>query len=183
MSDSTNQFETWWQDHATAVRNADTVRADLYVRSLGGPASSQDCLSSVVRRLDELEADGSLTTTTVSIWGDRIYPDDRCAGTAAGRFVLDKIEEFESWSARTDVVDFRLQREQVTSLLDDEPRRVIRLPQHCLSVYVDGSLAAVVPCSIGDRDWSPFEYLDSLATVSETTVTSPDASRDTAPIQ
>jgi hypothetical protein len=183
MSETTNQFETWWQDHRAAVRDADTVRADLYVRSLGAPINSQECQTSTVDRLKELEADGPVTTTTVRIWGDRVYPDDCCAETAAGQYVLEKIEEFQSWAARTDGVQLPLHRERMTSLLDDDSRTMMRLPQNCLSVYLDGSLGAVVPCSIGDRDCSLLGYLDSLSTAPETTVHSTKMPTDTAPIQ
>jgi hypothetical protein len=183
MSETHNRSRSWWNEHTAAIEDADTVRADLFVRSLGAPVDSQHCHSSVVQRLDELEANGPVTTVTIRLWGDRLYPDGRCADTPAGRFILDKIEEMESWAAQTERVQLRFERTQATSALSDESRTMIRLPYHCLSVYLDDSLSAVLPCSVDGRECSLFEYVDTLATMPEATVSPPNTSVDPAKIQ
>jgi hypothetical protein len=183
MSETDNQSQSWWQDHRAAIRDAETVRADLFVRSLGVPVDSQSCQTTAICQLDELESDGPVTTTTVRIWGDRIYPEDRCAETPAGRFILDKIEEMEAWAEQREEVQLQFQRERATSTLTDEPRMLIRLPCYCLSVYLDGALSAVFPCSVNGEDCGVLEYFDMLQRLSETAVPAPSASADPAKIQ
>lgn len=138
------------------------MRIDVFLRSLGTPAAGRHAEPSVLARLADLETSGRVDTYTVSIWGDSVCPDDPCAETPVGQYVMEKVEAFRAWAEESGLVELPFETRTVHPMLEDEPCEVLRLPRICLAVVADGELIGVFPGRFGDRHLSVHEYLDLL---------------------
>ncbi|MFC4357864.1 HTH domain-containing protein [Halobium salinum] len=117
----------------------------------------------VVERLSALEREGALDEYDVVVWGREIRLGGPLEGTPYYRSVLDRVEEFETWAARTGTsLDPLFQRRTVESVMTDEEYEVLTLPVACLAVYRDDELHRLYPCGSGDGACSVTECLDRL---------------------
>lgn len=156
-----------WTAHRRTIRDSDDVRVQVFLRSLGAPAGCQDKQAAVFETLDRLEDAGIVSTSSVSLWGDRIYLSDRCSRTPVGEFVRGKIREFGEWAGEREGVDLHFERRSIDSSITGESREMIRPPQVSLAVYADDSLAGVFPCSMDGEERCVTSYLHELAKLSD----------------
>lgn len=136
---------------------------ELYVRSLlpDGAGERQDAL---LEKLDELERDGDIAGYNVIVWGKQIAPESAAAGTDEGRYILNRISEFQQWALANNVsLDSFSQRRPVDSEATDESREAIVLPVMGLAEYHGDELAHVAPCSDRDEVHTITERLERLA--------------------
>jgi len=156
-------YNEWWQAHRDRIEASDDVRVDVFVRSLGAPTASQTAQASVLERLDGLEEMDRIDRFTLQVWGDRIYPEERCAQSPVGRFLRNKVSEFERWENTTPGVELAFESKVCEPFVAEREFRCIVLPRICLATYVDGELDGVVPCSFGVEDVTVHDYLLALA--------------------
>lgn len=159
-------YTEWWQAHRDRVAESDDVRVDVFVRSLGAPTASQTAQAAVLERLDELEERDRIDRFTVQVWGDRLYPEERCAQSPVGRFLRNKVSEFERWGDTTPGVGLAFESKTCEPFVAEREFQCIVLPRICLATYVDGELDGVVPCSFGEEDVTVHDYLLALTELS-----------------
>lgn len=140
-----------------------TVTLELYVRSLAC-RGGQDLQDSVIERLDQLAANGTIDDYTIELWGDRIPTGGAIAETETCQQLQERIEAFLDWAERTGV-EFRgcFDTEQVYSEFTDERYQAIELPQRALAEYHDGTLTWVAPCVDQDTVYTVSDRLNMLA--------------------
>jgi len=160
------QYRDWWSEHRDGIASSDDVRVEVFLRSLGAPTATQSTQEAVLEQLDELEEMGRIDRFTVQVWGDRIYPDERCAQSPVGRFLRNKVTEFKQWGERSPGVTLPLESTVCRPFVADREFRCIDLPQICLAVYTDGELSGVVPCAFGTVDVAVHDYLTAIAELS-----------------
>lgn len=158
------------------------MRVQVFLRSLGAPAGCQDKQATVFETLDRLEDAGIVTSTSVTLWGDRIYLSDRCSHTPVGEFVREKIREFEEWASGRDGVDLRFERRTIDSSITGESHDMIRPPQVSLAVYADDDLAGVFPCSMDGEEQCVTSYLCEIGKLSDEARISESALDDQATV-
>lgn len=156
-------YSEWWEDHRDRIAESTDVRIDVFVRSLGAPTPSQTTQAGVLERLDELEDTGRVDRFTLQVWGDRLYADERCSASPVGRYLTNKIAEFERWADEHAHVSLPFESTVCEPFVADREFQCIRLPQICLAVYVDGAIAGVVPCTFDGTAVTAHEYLAALA--------------------
>jgi hypothetical protein len=135
-------------------------RVELFVRSLA-PETGRSQQESIIRRLQELEADGRIESLEVHLTGDCVCPDTAAAQRQLGSFLLDRFEAFESWATEEGVELVGFQHRCVDSTLTGETVTGIRFPRLCLAVYTDDRLELVVPAT-GESAMTVSEVLDAL---------------------
>ena len=156
----------WWSEHRDRVERSDDVRIDVFVRSLGAPTTSQTTQRAVLDRLDDLEQRDRIDRFTVQVWGDRLYPEERCAELPVGRFLHNKVDEFQRWADAHHGVDLAFETTISDPFVGDGTFECIKLPRICLATYVEGELSGVVPCRFGGRALSVRRYLTALEELS-----------------
>lgn len=123
-----------------------TYQAVLYTRS-AAPGVITDVYQQVLTRLEQLETDGVLDAVDCEVWGDAIPAD--ATSDAPSRRVYD---EFMIWAREN---GYRLApaftRSTDRTIIDTEPREVIRFPLLCLAIYTGSDLQAVFPYHDSDR--------------------------------
>lgn len=136
---------------------------ELYVRSLApGPAHSlQDAL---IARLEELVDRGTLEGMELYVWGDGVCPESAAAGTAAGGFVLNRVDTFVAWARENGFTPRScLRATDFNSVMAGVEYTAIRFPQMLLAEFDDGELLFLSPCSDTDRDIGVQDHLSALA--------------------
>lgn len=136
---------------------------ELYVRSLApGPAHGlQDAL---IARLEELVDRGTLEGMQLYVWGDSVCPESAAAGTAAGEFVLDRVNTFVAWARENGFTPRSCLRvTDVNSTLAEVEYTAIKFPQMLLAEFDDGELLFLSPCSDTDHDIGVQDHLSALA--------------------
>ncbi|MBO4249518.1 hypothetical protein IL252_17055 [Halomicrobium sp. IBSBa] len=160
---SETPYSEWWSNHSERVEASDDVRIDVFVRSLGAPTPSQTTQSAVLERLDGLEKRERIDRFTVQVWGDRLYTGERCSQSPVGRYLHNKIEEFERWADGYPEVELPFEQTHCESFVTDETFDCVKFPRICLATYVDGELAGVVPSQFEEVDMTVHSYLTGLA--------------------
>ncbi|PSP94178.1 hypothetical protein BRC91_06910 [Halobacteriales archaeon QS_4_62_28] len=160
------QYRNWWSEHRDGIEASDDVRVDVFLRSLGAPTATRSTQAAVLEQLDELEEIGRIDRFTVQVWGDQIYPDERCAQSPVGRFLQSKVMEFEQWGERTHGVTLPFESTVCKPFVTDREYHCIKLPRICLGVYADGDLSGVVPCEFGPVNVPVREYLTAVTELS-----------------
>lgn len=155
-------YNEWWEDHRMRIDESDDVRIDVFVRSLGAPMPVQMTQAAIFERLDELEDIGRIDRFNVHIWGDRLYRNEPCSDSSVGRFVQNRIDEFEQWAERKAEVELPFETTSCQPFLADREFHCVTLPRIGLGAYVDGELAGFVPSGFEGVDVSVPEYLDAL---------------------
>lgn len=138
-----------------------TPTVELFVRSLTPQGTDQE---SILERLDRMQAAGQIDDYSVTVWGDRIALDSTFAETAAGRQLLDRIDEFEQWATTEGVsLDGCFETKQVDSMVLDSSTRERCLPVRVMAEYENGELRSVTPHVDGDETRTVSDRLDELA--------------------
>lgn len=161
------QYSEWWRDHRDRVESSEDVRIDVFVRSLGAPTASQGRQAAVIERLDDLEDSGRIDRFTVQVWGDRLYPGEPCADSPVGRFLQNRINDFERWADDHPGVVLPFESKVCEPFVADKEYQCITLPRICLGVYADGELGGVVPATFGDVDITVHNYLKGLSDLAD----------------
>lgn len=135
---------------------------ELYVRSML-PDGAGDRQETLLDRLDRLEREGDIAGYNVIVWGKQIAPESAAAATDEGRYILNRISEFQQWALANNVsLESFSQRRQVDSEASDEPSAAIVLPVMGLAEYHGSELAHVAPCTDKDEVRTITDRLDRL---------------------
>lgn len=120
----------------------------LFVRSLSPtePATTQH-----VECVRDLEAAGTVTDASVTVWGREIELSARARRAPTGQYLLDRVANFRAWADERGVsmAPFFDTRE-VSSSLTGEEFAALRLPASCLAEYEGERLVHVAPYTTGD---------------------------------
>lgn len=144
------------------------VTVELYVRSLcsGVERPPQEA---AIERLERLERDNVLDEYTVHVWGRRVSPESAAAETAAGRFVLSRIEAFRDWASRNGAsVRSFFDTHGVDSAITGESFTAITVPTLTLAEFHGDDLHRVTPCSRDGAVHTVGDHLDALEAVART---------------
>jgi hypothetical protein len=120
-----------------------------------------DPVDSKIETLQRCEENGEIDALRLQSWPEEVSlePD------VPDQEVLDRFERFEQWADARGVSvrpPFRIRT--ATSLVDDEPKRVLVTPLLCLALYYDGLLVGVYPHSDGESTHTPTEVIADLTT-------------------
>lgn len=149
------------------VANGSITRLELYVRSLGPPIGARRQQETVVERLEALEDDRTLDVT-VDVWGRRICPNGKVAGTVVGESILDTIGRLRDWARERDVsLDPFFGEREVRSTVTGERYDTIVPPRVCLAAFTDDGVETVVPCEMDGECVAVSEYLDAVTGAAE----------------
>lgn len=143
--------------------------AELFVRSLVPTGASPE-QERVVERIADLQREGRLVDSTVTVWGGGIAPASMVAETEPGRTILETVGEFTRWASRHDLrFPSAFEERECASMVDDD-RAVIAFPLMCLAIRDRGDLRCVAPWSNDAFTHTIHDCLDELADESESTV-------------
>lgn len=152
----------WCVSMGDEARSGEGVSIELYVRSLS-PRSGRSQQDAIVERLQQFDRRGVIESYDVVVTGDCLCPDSAGATTEPGRFLLERVETFESWAAVNDrsLDPFFVRRTDGTDLLGD-PATGILFPMVSMAEFADDRLRFVTPCKDGDRTITVRERLAEI---------------------
>lgn len=137
------------------------VTLELFTRA--GAVGTHDRLAEAIGRVRALDADDRVSGCRVHTWNKQLVPTGD--GTERQRWVLERIEEFESWARERGVTLYPFFEERTrSSVLIDDEQPVIVLPVICLAVYEGERVREVFPRSDGDLTYTVFDGLAALET-------------------
>lgn len=162
----------------TPDTTSDPIRLELYVRTLS-PPGARGRQEAVLNRLERLEDEGLIDDYNVRVWGKQIDPTTKAADTEQGRFILNRIAEFQQWSLANNATleSFYQTREQSSSITGEEHTTIV-LPKMGLAEYHGSELEKVTPSTQGDVVDSVVDHLESI----ERRATAPVQERAAAPV-
>lgn len=133
------------------TRSREGVSVELYVRSLA-PRSGRSRQDAIVERLRAFDRRDVISSLDVVVTGDCLCPDSAGAETDPGKFLLDRVNAFQSWATAHDrsLEPFFVRRTRSTDLLGD-PATGILFPEVTMAEFSNGELRFVTPCKEGDR--------------------------------
>lgn len=141
------------------------VHCELWVRSLS-PRGVRDRQATLVRRLAALAGAGTIDDYGVLVVGRELPARPADAVTDFGRYLLDRIADFQSWAAVNDrSLGSLFEPETVRSTIAGGTDRRIVLPVFTLAEYDDGALRFVAPCQGEAAVWTVQDRLAHLAVV------------------
>jgi len=112
--------------------------------------------TSVIDRLNSLDADDAIAEFDVQTWPDEIAISEHTEHTR----VVERYKEFELWATEADVsITPPFERRTVSSLVG-KSEDVLTVPIMCLAVYDGDTLCGVYPHSDGGQTTSVADYLD-----------------------
>ncbi|MFB6183732.1 MAG: HTH domain-containing protein [Haloarculaceae archaeon] len=135
-------------------------RIELYVRSLL-PDGAHERQDAVIERLRDLEASGDVEDFSVIVWGKQVSRESAAGHTETGRYVLNRVAEFEQWALSHNVSLSSFYQTQAVGD-DGDASTAITLPVMGLAEYADGQLRHVAPCTVGDTIHTIVDRLDGL---------------------
>lgn len=163
MKRSSNQSNEWWEEKTGILQAGRPPRVKVFLRSLAPPIGRCQQQDGVLQQLQSFERQGLLDSVEVSVWGKSVCPDSASAQTQPGKQILEYIDEFTSWSARTNVsAELPFEEKSVSASIIDEEYQKIVLPQVCLGVYAGEQLELVLPCEINSDYFGVEEFLSSV---------------------
>ncbi|MDG5776352.1 HTH domain-containing protein [Haloarculaceae archaeon H-GB2-1] len=137
-------------------------RIELYVRSLL-PDGAHERQEAVIERLEEMDARGDVEGFSVIVWGKQLARDTAATRTDEGRYILNRVAEFQQWALSNNVsLDSFCQTHAAETEVSDEPKTAITLPVMGLAEYQDGELQHVAPCTKGDSVHTIMDRLKKL---------------------
>lgn len=149
MKRSSNQSNEWFEEKTGTLQTGQPPRVRIFLRSLAPPLGASQQQNDVLEQLESFERQGVLEEMDVTVWGKSICPESAGSQTGPGEQILERIEEFTSWSASEDVsVDLSFEENDVDCSITDEQYRKIVLPRVCLAVYAEEEPELVLPCKI-----------------------------------
>lgn len=145
-----------------STSESDGIRLELYVRTLT-PPGARTRQEEVIERLQRLEDEGHIEDFYVKVWGRQIDPTTNAAETDQGKFILNRIAEFQQWSLanNTTLESFYQTREQSSSITGEDHTTIV-LPKMGLAEYDGPELEQVTPCTDGDVVESVVDHIDDL---------------------
>ncbi|AWB26490.1 HTH domain-containing protein [Halococcoides cellulosivorans] len=136
---------------------------ELFVRSLH-PQGAHQRQEAILERLEQLEGDDEIESFSVVVWGDQISRESVAARSLKGRYVLNRVAEFQQWALSTNVsLDSFYQTRSSGPESDVETETTIVLPVMGLAEYQDGELVQVSPCTAGETVHTVQDHVDALA--------------------
>jgi hypothetical protein len=134
---------------------------ELFVRSLA-PTGAHPQQEHVIDRIEKLQQEGRIASSSLTVWGNGIAPESMLARTETGHAILETVEEFTNWAARNNLsFPSAFGEREITSLVD-ERETVIPFPAMCLATREDGELRCVAPCAGEALLHSIHDCLDEL---------------------
>ncbi|WP_306055528.1 HTH domain-containing protein [Natronococcus wangiae] len=118
-------------------------------------------VDSKVETLQRCEENGQIDALRLQSWPDEVSLEPE----TPDQEVIDRFKQFEQWADAHGVSvrpPFRIRT--VTSLVDDEPKRVLVTPLLCLAFYYDNQLVGVYPYSDGESTYTSTEVIAELTT-------------------
>jgi len=146
------------------------IRVELWVRS-GASVDIQDVFDDYRAALQQLADDDIIVEFSLCTWGKRLVYGSEGPSESASETVEKKIREFEAWAEREGhSLEPAFQYNEISSLLTDETRTVIRLPLLCIAVYEKTRLKGVFPCSRDGETRTVANCLERLRTEPEAVI-------------
>lgn len=160
MSVRNRQSDDWQESCSRSVRDAETARLDVYLRS---PAPTGGRQREVLAEVIRLDGDGVVDESGAEVWGNRICPEQPYTETSTGAEFLAVVDEIERWSAQGDPDAITMfEQKTVQSSITDQTFDVIVPPHVCLTLTVDSVLSAVVPARVDGECVSATEFVATL---------------------
>lgn len=163
-------------DVSVADRDGDDAASrttvEVYVRSLSEEV--QPLLDETLRRL---RAAGDVGEVCVVVWGRSFDPTGAAAGTDPGRALADRLRAFRQWAAENGASFGPFFRARTVDRLTGETYTRVDLPTVTLAEYLEGELAFVAPCWLGEHHHTVLDRAERLAageSRSATAVEAPD---------
>ncbi|MFB6163155.1 MAG: HTH domain-containing protein [Halococcoides sp.] len=136
---------------------------ELFVRSLH-PQGAHQRQEATLKQLERLERDEEIDEFSVVVWGDQISRESVAANSIKGRYVLNRVAEFQQWALSNNVsLDSFYQTRSTGPESDVETETTIVLPVMGLAEYRDGELVQVSPCTAGETVHTVQDHVDSLS--------------------
>lgn len=141
---------------------SEPATVEVYVRSLSPEGSPRQ--KALIDRLETLTAEEVIDDWTVHVVGRELCPDT-ATSTEPGRFICQRIEQFDEWAARNGMtLGSFFETNPVTSQIDDNNYERIVPPTVTTAEFdAEGSLQFVAPSSDGETVYTPADRLDELA--------------------
>jgi hypothetical protein len=137
-------------------------RIELYVRSLL-PDGAHERQEAVIERLEDMEASGHIEGFSVIVWGKQVAHETASARTDEGRYILNRVAEFQQWALSNNVsLDSFYQTRTAETEAGDGSHAAISLPVMGLAEYDDGELRHVAPCTDGEDVHTIMDRLEKL---------------------
>ncbi|MFD1588309.1 HTH domain-containing protein [Halorientalis brevis] len=160
MKRSSNQSNEWWEEKTSMLHAGHSPRVKVFLRSLAPPMGTCQQQNEALEQLQSFERQGLLDSVDVTVWGKSICPDSAAAQTEPGTRILDYVDEFTAWGARTgSSTELPFEEQRVSSSILDEQYQKIVLPQVCFGVYTSDQLELVLPCEIDGESYGVEDFI------------------------
>ncbi|WP_338727208.1 HTH domain-containing protein [Haladaptatus sp. DJG-WS-42] len=144
------------------MSNQSATRLELYVRSLA-PSVARKQQDRVIAQLKSLKDAAAIDEYTIEVWGKEVCATTEAARTDAGKQVLEKITEFETWAERNGrSLSSVFEVHEIDSAITGDQYTSIVLPLMVLAEYHDDDLIGVAPCAYEGVPVTIDEYLVTL---------------------
>lgn len=115
------------------------------------PQSTENLPSSVFNRLKHLEAEGTIDSVEVEVWGKKICRKVNGEKPALCYLALEILDEFRDWAERNGrSLRPYFKERTIHSEITGEERIEIDLPIVCLGIYAGTDLLTMYPHTDGD---------------------------------
>ena len=122
----------------------DDRRVELFVRSLA-PETARQKQESIIERLRDLEANGTVDAMELHVVGDCVCPSTIAATTETGQFLLERFETFQQWADRNGVELVGFRDRCIDSSMTGETVTGITFPRLCLAIFDGADCRFVAP--------------------------------------
>jgi len=129
----------------------DERRVELFVRSLA-PETARQKQESIIERLRNLEANGTVGAMELHVVGDCVCPSTVAATTETGQFLLERFETFQQWADRNGVELVGFRDRCIDSSMTGETVTGITFPRLCLAVFDGDDCRFVAPVAGDDGE-------------------------------
>lgn len=120
-------------------------RVELYVRSLAS-RTGEGPQERAIDRLRRFDAEGTVDSFGVRVWGDRVGLSTTAVDTPRGEDILGRIGTFRAWATRNGVsLDTLFEARETTSRITGEEYAILRLPVLLMAEYAGSDLDHVSP--------------------------------------
>ncbi|MDG5776820.1 HTH domain-containing protein [Haloarculaceae archaeon H-GB11] len=158
-----NQTTTWLESSVADLTEHDSIRLELYVRSLTPTVGIHGPQERVLERLRALDSEDVVDACTVNVWGSHIALEGEATQTSVGRTALDTVAHVREWASSNEIdVEPFFDERTVDCEMTGESYSVLVPPSMCLLVFGDDKLSCVVPCSRAGRTVSLSEFLTAV---------------------
>lgn len=151
-----------WTDRPT-ISADETIRVEMLVRSMAPAPGTHDAQVDLVETARRLEAAGTISDATLSIWGERLCRCQSCRETTVGREYLERIRAFEAWGERVQAgIDLPFRDRRLECRFTGTETPVIVPPRVTIAVYGDATVRGVFPCEVDGTPVSAAAGLERL---------------------